>query len=419
MLHRQLPNRMSDSALRGRRRATISSRVLVALGAVAALSVSGPTVGSARADSAQVTVVSPGGAQRALSLDALAGKEDVVGRPYVLRGPEGESTRTLTGFSPAAILEAAGADPYGFSYLEVQRPAGGSVPLSRHQALDLGAFADGPPVVYATAAGTGFLRPSGGSEDLNAADSFEAPKGVTIVVRKGSPLRVRAKASAVRTRPGREVAFSAIVERAGAGEQLGYSWYFDDGHSASGADVRHRFAERGSYDVVVGVTTPGNSAGASAVVTVQVGAPLSGPDRKGGGRNRDAGVPDHGAAAGGVGAAPPGTGSAGVPAATDTPEPVEAAGRDARRRRPVPRRLDGERVSGLLLTSAEASPPKPTEAPAARTGKLDAGSDGSGLSDTALGLLATLGLLGLGALIEGRGARFPLSGQSTPARALR
>jgi hypothetical protein len=358
--------------------------------------------GSAGADAAQVTVVSPGGAQQTLALDALAGQEDVVGGIYALRGPEGESSQTVTGFSPAVVLEAAGADPFGFSYLEVQRPAGGAVLLSRHQALDPGAFADGPPALYATAAGTGFLRPSAGPGDLNAADSFEAPQGVTLVLRKGSPLKVRARASAVRTRPGREVSFSAIVEQAGAGEELTYSWYFDDGHSATGAEARHSFAERGSYDVVVGVTTPGDSTGASAVVTVQVGAPLAGPDRKGGGTSRRADAPDHGAATGTPGAGTP------------TPQPAPArshlcpdSGKNCERRQKDDRRRTepggGEQISGLLLTSADVSPPEPpADTTAARTGKLSDGGSGGGLPDTALGVLAALGLLGLGALIEGR-----------------
>ena len=109
---------------------------------------------------------------------------------------------------------------------------------------------------------------------------------------------MRATASTRRTRPGKAVDFSAVVERAGSGEQLEYSWYFDDGSSATGAEASHSFTKRGSYDVVVGVTSEGNETGASAVVTVQVGAPLGGPDRRGGGRNDDAGAPDHGAADG-------------------------------------------------------------------------------------------------------------------------
>jgi hypothetical protein len=372
------------------------------------VAVASPLAETARGDVAQVTVVSPGGAERTLSLDALAGGEDVVGREYVLRSDAAESVQTVTGFSPAALLEAAGVDPYAFSYMEVQRPAGGSVLLSRDQALDSGAFADGPPVVYATAAGTGFLRPSSGPEDLNAADSFEAPQGIALVLRRGSPLRVRARASTVRTRPGRPVAFSAIVDRAGAGEQLTYSWYFDDGHSATGPGVRHRFAKRGSYDVVVGVTAPGDEAGASAVVTVQVGPPLAGPDRKGGGTNEDASAPDHGAATG--------DGAAGDAAGAPTPTPTPASPADARsrpqqaptrarerapQRQQTRTRPQGEVVSGQLLSSTAPPPPSQASVAPARTGKLDDDSGaGTGLPDAAIGLLLTTGLLGLGALAE-------------------
>src|SRR5262249_22945583 len=146
-----------------------------------------PWAAAARADVAQVTVVSPGGNQQTLALEALAGSEDVVGRGYTLRSAEGETTETITGFSLAAILTAADAATCGFSSLEVGRPAGGAVLLSRDQALS----GDRPPVIYAAAGGTGFLRPSAGSGDLNASDSFTAPQGLSVVLRKGSPLRVR------------------------------------------------------------------------------------------------------------------------------------------------------------------------------------------------------------------------------------
>jgi len=374
--------------------------------------------GVARADDAQVTVVAPGGAGQTLSLTALAGSEDVVNHSYALRSASGETTQTVSGFSLAAILNAAGADPYGFSYLEVQRPAGGSVLLSRHQALDPGAFEGGSPVVYATASGTGFLRPSASGEDLNADDSFEAPQGVTLVLSKGSPLVVRAKASTLRTRPGKAVDFSAVVERAGSGEQLVYSWYFDDGHSAAGASTSHSFTKRGSYDVVVGVTTPGDRAGTSAVVTIQVGAPLGGPERKGGGRNRDADAPDHGAATGTRGAVPPGSGSGSPPSATATsPAPSEPPAQDEPQQKPVPQAKLGERVSGQLLNASPAPAPKPTLAPAARSGQL--GDDGgAGLPGAALGLLVTAGLLGAGALLELRGGFASLAGSKSPRGAV-
>jgi hypothetical protein len=385
------------------------NRLLIATAMVAAWALAAPAIEAARADAAQVTVISPGGTQQTLSLEALAGREDVRERTYSLRGGVGETTQIVNGFSLAALLDAAGADPFGFSYLEVLRPTGGSVLLSSHQALDGDGFADGPPVVYATATGTAFLRPSSGADDLNASDSFEAPQGVTISLRKGSPLQVEVEASTLRTRPGEPVEFTAEAEGAGAGETLTYSWYFDDGISATGPVASHSFARRGSYDVLVGVTTPGDSTGASAVVTVQVGPPLEGPDRKGGGTRSDREAPDHGAATGTTGApgAPPSGGApvSGAPAASapaPAPEPAPSTQRAKPAADPEPAPA-GEQISGRLLDTTVPPEPKPKAQPGARTGKLD-GEDGGGLSlpGTALGLVITAGLLGAGALTEAR-----------------
>jgi hypothetical protein len=375
---------------------------------VAAWALAAPALEAARADAAQVTVITPGGAQQTLSLEALAGREDVRERPYSLRGGTGETTQTVSGFSLATLLDAAGADPFGFSYLEVLRPTGGSVLLSSQQALEGGGFADGPPVVYATATGTAFLRPSSGADDLNATDSFEAPQGVTISLRKGSPLQVEAEASTLRTRPGKPVKFTAEAEGAGAGETLTYSWYFDDGSSASGAAASHSFARRGSYDVLVGVTTPGDSTGASAVVTIQVGPPLEGPDRKGGGTRSDRDAPDHGAATGVAGAptgpTPGGAPISGLPASpAPAPEPATSTQRAKPTPAPEPAPA-GEQISGRLLDTTAQPEPKPKSQPGARTGKLE-GEDGEGglsLPGTALGLVITAGLLGAGALTEAR-----------------
>ncbi len=395
------------------------SAALVAVALVATAALASPWAGAARADVAQVTVVSPGGAEQTLALEALAGAEDVIDRAYALRSGSGESTQTVTGFSLAALLDAAGADPYGFSYLTVQRPAGGAVLLSRHQALDSGAFPDGPPLLYATAAGTGFLRPSAGPEDLNVSDSFEAPQGISIVLRKGTRLQVRARASTPRTRPGKPVHFSATVEGAGSGEQLTYSWYFDDGASAASTEPTHSFAKRGSYDVVVGVTSEGDDTGASAVVTVQVGAPLAGPNRKGGGTNKAAGAPDHGAAD--TPAAESGIGTeagAVAPGAAGPPEgrvgcdsPDTQHGRRPCVRRvttdPSPSRLEpspapGQPVEGELVSATTTIPPSATKQTAARSGQLEGDGSGGGIPGAAWGLLATVGLLGAGALVETR-----------------
>jgi hypothetical protein len=379
--------------------------LIAAVAVAVAATFAAPWASPAAADVAQVTVVSPGGGEQTLAFDAMAGSEDISGRAYVLRSDSGEATQTVTGFSLAQLIDAAGADPYGFSYLEVQRPAGGTVLLSRDQALDNGAFADGPPVVYATAGGTGFLRPSAGAGDLNASDSFDAPQGVRLVLRKGMALRVRAEASTVKTVPGKKVEFSAIVERAGSGEQLTYSWNFDDGHSGSGSEASHSFAKRGSYDVVVGVTSSGNEAGASDVITVQVGEPLGGPDRKGGGTDRKADAPDHGSAEGPSSGSEGGSGSGTTPSASSGEEtdPSTAATAERRAAAKPKRQPSGEQVSGELL-DATAKSAEPRQQAAARTGNLDGGGEGGpGLSATAAGALGTIGLLGLGALLEAGG----------------
>lgn len=362
----------------------------------------------ARADAAQVTVVSPGGKQQTLALAAMAGGEDVVNSTFVLRSGGGESSQTVTGFSLAALIDAAGADPYSFSFLEVQRPSGGAVQLSRHQALDKGAFAEGPPVVYPTATGTGFLRPSSSGGDLNGDDSFDAPQGITVVLRKGSPLRVKAEASTVKTKPGKKVSFSAVVQQSSAGEELTFSWSFGDGKSARGARATHSFAKPGRYDVVVGVTSPGNDAGSSAVVSIQVGKPIAGgPNRKGGGRSETEDAPDQGAASGSGG------GSAGIPVApsipsapvTPAPEPSPAPTPETpapvQEAAPEPA---GEEISGELLTAPAAGEPEQRPQAEARRGQLDEGDGGGGgLPPAAWGGLATLGLLGFGALLEARG----------------
>jgi hypothetical protein len=403
----------------------------------------GGPVAAARADAPQVTIVTPGGAGHTLSLEALAGSEDVVGQAYPLRTESGETTTTVTGFSIAALLAAADVDPYGFSYLEVQRPGGGAVLLSSAQALG-----EPAPVVYSTGSGTGFIRPSAGAGDLNAADSFESPAGLTIAMRKGASLQARVEATPRKVKVGEKVDFRAVVERSGSGEALSYSWYFDDGGSAEGETATHAFAKPGSYSVVVGVTAAGEDTGTSAVVRIQVGeAPKGGPDRKGGGTNKSKGAPDHGAAEGPSGptsssgsspsAAAPGSEatapvvpSPSVPApATAEPSPKaeqtrakrqaeakrekqlkakreerqSAKAKRARASTPTP---SGEVVRGELLAGSveEVEPPAatPKQRAAARTGtpRGDEHGGGGGVPDAAWGLGAVVALLGIGALAE-------------------
>jgi PKD repeat protein len=378
---------------------------------------------TALADAPQVTLVTPGGTQKTLALEALTGTEDVIGQTYALRSEAGESSTTVTGFSIDALLKAANIDPYGFSYLEVQRPSGGAVQLSSTQAL-----AEPAPVVYATPTGTAFLRPSSGPGDDNAGDAFEAPQGLTIALRKGSSLQVRVEATPRHTEVGKKVSFKAIVERAGSGEVLDYSWYFDDGNSGEGATAVHSFAKPGSYAVVVGVKAEGEETGTSAVVRIQVGkASTGGPNRQGGGTNKATNAPDGGASEGASGSGaeaaapsegggPASTSGAATPAVppssptANTPDPRhknKAAAKSA----PAPKKEaaptpepSGEEVRGELLEGeAEAKPEvTKTKQVAARTGTPEArdGDGGGGVPAAAWGLGAVVALLGVGALGE-------------------
>jgi plastocyanin len=386
------------------RRATRLTPLLL-LAALASLALLAAGAGEARADTAQVTVVSLDGKELALPLEALAG--DVVDGTYALRSTNGESRQTVTGFSLGKILEAAGADTFGFSYLDVQRPGGGAVRLSRHQALDPVAFDEGPPVVYATAAGAGFIRPSSGPEDLNAGECFEA-RGLRIVLHEGPQLRAKATATPLQVKPGEKVEFSATVKGVGSGEQVSYSWTFGDGQrlTDAGAEVSHSFAEPGSYSVLVGVTAPGNETGTAAVVRVQVGQPSQGgPDREGGGSNRAKGAPDQGAAEGPAGGTGSDSGSAAAipPPAASFAEPAPAPAAETQppvEPEPVPEPA-GKEVSGLLISGTATAPEAaaPEEQAAARTG-TPSDEDGGGLPTAAWGILAAAGLLGVGALLE-------------------
>ncbi len=210
------------------------------------------------------------------------------------------------------MLDAAGADPYAFSYLEVQRPAGGAVRLSRDQALDPGAFAEGPPDVYATAAGTGFLRPSAGPEDVNASDSFTPPRASRSSSAKARRLRSPPGPRREANRPASR-SLQAIVERpapVSSSPTPGTSTTAPPPPPPTRPTLRQaRQLRRGRRRHHASDET-----GTSAVVTIQVGAPAAGPDRKGGGTDETPAPPTTGprTAPSGAAGAPRGSQHAGA-----------------------------------------------------------------------------------------------------------
>jgi plastocyanin len=350
----------------------------------------------------QVTIVPPrGGTPVTLTEAQLAAAQDVDQRSYDVGG----SPRTVSGVSLAALIVAADVDPV-FSYYEIERSGGEPVRLSRAQGGDL-AFEDGPPVVYWDAGAVHFLRPSAGVGDDNAGDSVSAP-ALTIALRSGKLLEVEANASKVRIEPGDTVTFTASVERAGAGQQLDYSWTLEPGESQkAGATVTHRFERRGRYEVALGVTADGDETGGSDVVSVQVGKPVEkGPERDGGGNNETDGAPDSGPADGESGAGSNGAASS----AAATPlaaSPTPATPKAPRERRPQTVGLPESSVEGELLSGLASASRRSLGAAlrAGRTGTGSAVATGLGVPTVAAGAAISLALLGLGAGAELRSAR--------------
>jgi PKD domain len=386
----------------------------------------------------EIVVEPEGHAPRTVHLSGL-GEPDVVAREYTVSDAAGERRVPVTGHSLDRILRKARVNPYVFGDIDVLA-AGGSVTLGRDEVVDADAFPDGPPVFWMEGDASHFLRPA------NAAGTAIRVGGggpITIRVSRPSELEVRAEASARRVERGEPVTFTATVSGAPGDEQVDVSWYFDDGRSGSGSRLTHRFRKRGTYRVVVGATTSPDEPGADASVTVQVGEPRDGPNRTGGGTNRDSNAPDSGVGTGpsglGSGAGAGGSGSGGssgdgaseegdAAAGDDTAARDEAAARQAARRRaarrrgaarreraeqrPTPAREtgsaagDARQVSGIELAdiSALSSDAGRDAVRAARRGRLREEDDpGSGIPPGVWWALGGAALVGLGGWLEARG----------------
>ncbi len=330
-----------------------------------------------------------------VALDELEPSFDVRDRPYTLRSADGELPLVVTGISIDRVLDRAGVDPFGFAGATVEL-GDRSVTLTRDQLTDTDAFPEGRPVFFADAQGAHFLRPVTGPGDRNAGDLLTGDGEFTIRLAETGDLRVTASASRTRIDAGQRVTFTAKVE--GADGDVAVRWTFDDGESASGTRVRHRFDEPGTYKVIVGATSSADPAGASDIVTVRVGEPPPGPDREGGGTNDEEDAPDSGPAAG-----PAGEGGGDDGAASGSGDREER--RPARRRKepepqPEPEAESGDEVEGVLIAPLDSLPPATAAAartgnpaPAAVAGELD-------LPPELLVALAALAMLAYGAWRE-------------------
>lgn len=345
-------------------------------------------VGASTASAADVNVqFARDSGQATVSLSSLESQFDV-DQAYEIRSTSGSTqSEQVRGITIAALLNAVKAE-LGYGGVEIERPEGGTVFISKAQ-IDAGSPS---PVVYESAGQVRFLRPSYGPSDANAADLVST--GGTLVIRQTERPRIQvdAKSSKSKAKVRESVKFSATVTGAGAGEDYTVTWLFDDGTKATGLEVSHRFKKRGSYKVIATVETTGsNPVNHSDVAPVQIGkAVKSKKNRSGGGNNDASGAPDSGASDGNSGS--------GDSAATDSGDAKPKRKKKTAETQPsqaLPQ------ITGQLLDPIVVTPQEQTSELAARSGQqVEQAKPGGGIPSEALGGAGALGLLALGFMLE-------------------
>lgn len=306
---------------------------------------------------------------------------------YLIRGAAGEQSQRIKGISLARLIELANADPV-YSAIDVDRIGGGAVRVSKYSILGQGLV----PVVYQDGPNLVFVRPSSSSTDLNAADVISSGSGLDLTQQDLGALDVNAKVSKKKVKAGALVKFTASASGGGAGDQFEFKWNFNDGKTADGDSVSHRFKERGTYKVVVNARIVGSDRSDPAVVVVQVGEPTkSDKKRSGGGTNDSAGAPASGVADGDSGDG-------------DTASSGQSKKKRSRQQ-PEQQRVTETAlpvVEGELLAATAAAQPVDQSSLAARSGQqtAESASSGFGLPREAWAVLGTVALIGAGMLFE-------------------
>jgi hypothetical protein len=361
----------------------------------------------------EVNVTKPDGTQESILTDEAS--QDIIDATYEVRRPNVPTEkRKITGISIRALLdELDAAEDYG--KLEIVKPNGATLTLTKKQVDHIL-----PPVLYADEAGkTWFLVDDG--------PHFALPGSAIAIEQIAAALKVEVEASPRRVEAGERVKLTASVTGGAAGDKYFFDWSFDDGKRKidGGRTVSHRFAEDGSYKVVVKIESLADGAvRESGSVRVQVGDPeKSDEDREGGGDNGAAAAPDSGTSTGSSGGGysygdgyTPDTSAAPVtPAPTPVPPPpapVEPT--------PPATATSGTSVEGNLLADVSDSAPSSALDAAARAARHgnpnDGAPDGADVSEAALSIAGVLALLGFGAGLESRQGRLPRMRLPLPRR---
>jgi len=268
------------------------------------------------------------------------GTPDVTDKTYTVESVTGDRTEVpvAQGWSLELLLEKSAIDLTPYPFVTVERPNGEKALLRRGQVTSSKAFADGPIVVYVDDQGQlAFLRPQGQADaDHNATDAFAIAGNLNVRLRKKAPLKLDVRVTPEHPKVGQTVRFDATATGQAAGDKLAFQWYNRAlGFNLDGATVRHRFTKKGSFWVLLTVSSGfSDNDDDTKGVRVDVEAKKSENNRPGGGTNDDDDAPDSGTSTGtGTGT---GTGSTGGYTAPDygydpgtsspvTPSPVTPA----------------------------------------------------------------------------------------------
>jgi hypothetical protein len=359
----------------------------------------------------EVNVTKPDGTQESILTDEVSQDVDAT---YDVRRPDGTTKEKITGISIRALLdELDAAEEYG--KLEIVKPNGGTLTLTKEKVDHIL-----PPVLYGDEAGTTRLLVNDGAH-------FALRDSTIAIEQIAAALKVEIEASPKKAEAGERVKFSASVSGGASDADYFFDWNFDDGERKidGGRTVSHRFAEDGSYEVVVRIESLDDGAvRESGSVRVRVGDPeKSDEDREGGGDNGAAAAPDSGTSTGSSGGGysygdgyTPDTSAAPVtPAPTPVPPPpapVEPT--------PPATATSGTPVEGNLLADVDDSAPSGALDAAARAARdgdpNDDAPDGADVSEAALSIAGVLALLGFGAGLESRQGRLPRMRLPLPRR---
>lgn len=313
--------------------------------------------------------------------------------------------RFAGGVSIRSLLQSAGLDPAGVTFVSIQRTDGASVPLTR---ADFGA------VIIDNGTTTRFVR---GSTRVTAT----ADTGPLQINVNGGDITVVASVDRNRIQAGERVTLSARVRFGPPGAALSYEWDFNDGTLPErGQTVSHVYRFGGNYQPRVTVTGSGGSTGRCATecvghddVDVTVGEPPPKPPPTPGtggtGGGTGTGTGSGGGSGTGTGGTGGGAGAGTGDAETTKPPPApEPEPEPKPKPKPKPEKPFGVTISGVLISD-----------PGTRISKLPGGTPAGGsqgrradrdaAADAALELpltgIAALMVLSLGALRERRAVR--------------